>query len=516
MSLFSTDFKGTGEMARLNLRWFPPLWRQALNFIKTGFLVDNKDFMNTCKFYYEDITFEEAYQLTRKHVCISVSRQASGGAGSGGPTKLLLNHISTPHVLIRSAVATSCALPGIMRANELLCKNADGEVVPFHVDGEGVQFIDGSVQADVPFRRMSALFSVSNFIVSQVNVHVIPFIGHKIPGALPKGSVVLKDMLSALDLDLRHRSVILSKMGIMPKFYGHDISSVFKQVYHGNVTIVPQMKMEEALGVKAIMHPSVQDMREYIRGGRKASWPHLRRVKHLLCLEASLWNILEDLVVNSRKMKVLSLPQGHEGDVVVLAGAGATATTSATATATATGTAALLIPVMHRQQSVSNLVMYSPQPALPGDSSSHRKKRFKQRRSCGGESMRPQRTSPRLQAMRVQDGTDTTPLSDDSDCSNSIDNFSDEEDELDEHSKDVYDEEAIAYMLQRIQTLETENLMLKKSQRTSQVPAEEEEGLESMMMTMEETTQFQEMDVCGDDVPSESRKRRLSSCLEPL
>jgi hypothetical protein len=49
----------------------------------------------------------KAYALTHKHVCISVTSAASGGSG---PTKLLLNHVSTPHVLIRSAVAASCAL----------------------------------------------------------------------------------------------------------------------------------------------------------------------------------------------------------------------------------------------------------------------------------------------------------------------------------------------------------------------------------------------------------------------
>ena len=472
----STDFKGTGEMERLNIRWFPPLWKQAINFLKTGFLVDNKEFMRTCQFYYENITFEEAYQMTRKHVCISVSRKASGGAGSGGPTKLLLNHISTPHVLIRSAVATSCALPGIMRANDLLCKNLDGEIVPFHVDGEGVQFIDGSVQADVPFRRMSALFSVSNFIVSQVNIHVIPFIGHKIPGALPTGSVLLKNMLSALDLDLRHRSVILSEMGIMPKFYGHDISSVFKQVYHGNVTIVPQMKVEESLGVKAIMHPSTEDMRQYIRGGRKASWPHLRRVKHLLCLEASLWTILENLVVNNKTpdststtTKTMSATQGKSSNLSTIRPR----------------------PAFHTEQSVSNLVMYS----APVVDSCNSLKKPNKKYSAGA--MR--RSSPRLQALRNQTN---------SDYSSSDDTFNNYDVDVDVEDDeccdlrvggDVYDETAITYMLQRIESLEKENLKLR---RRAHVIDEDGDDFSD-----------------NDDVttsPPAARNRRLSACLEPL
>lgn len=50
----------------------------------------------------------EAYKMTKKHVCIAVT--ASNGGGSGITEKLLLNHLSTPHVLLRSAVAASCAL----------------------------------------------------------------------------------------------------------------------------------------------------------------------------------------------------------------------------------------------------------------------------------------------------------------------------------------------------------------------------------------------------------------------
>lgn len=90
-----------------------------------------------------------------------------------------------------------------MAPNVLLCKNADGSIVPFEVDG--VDFIDGSVQADVPFKRMATLFSVSNFIVSQVNIHVIPFIEYKLHDALPSGATLVKSMLHAIDLDIRHR-----------------------------------------------------------------------------------------------------------------------------------------------------------------------------------------------------------------------------------------------------------------------------------------------------------------------
>lgn len=99
---------------------------------------------------------------------------------------------------------------------------------------------------------------------------------------------------------------------MLPKLYGQDIRALFKQKYHGDVTIVPDMKIEEKLGVKAIMHPSAKDMNSYIQydnsfflsfflslyfhylylfliysGGRKATWPHLLKIKHLLLFEST-------------------------------------------------------------------------------------------------------------------------------------------------------------------------------------------------------------------------------------
>ena len=55
----STNFRRDGSMKRENIRWFPPLWQQALNFLKTGFLMNNIDFVRTCNFFWKDITFAE-------------------------------------------------------------------------------------------------------------------------------------------------------------------------------------------------------------------------------------------------------------------------------------------------------------------------------------------------------------------------------------------------------------------------------------------------------------------------
>lgn len=103
------------------------------HWLKTKYLVDHREFKRTCDHYWGDMTFEEAFQRTGKHVCIHVS--ASRAGGGGGAQKLLLNHISTPHVTLASAVNASCSLPGIMKPATLFMKNSAGKIEPFAVDG---------------------------------------------------------------------------------------------------------------------------------------------------------------------------------------------------------------------------------------------------------------------------------------------------------------------------------------------------------------------------------------------
>ena len=72
-----------------------------------------------------------------KHVCISLS--AARGGDASGTQRLLLSHVATPHVLLASAVAASCAMPSIMRQCKLEAKDpASGAIVPFEVGVVGV------------------------------------------------------------------------------------------------------------------------------------------------------------------------------------------------------------------------------------------------------------------------------------------------------------------------------------------------------------------------------------------
>lgn len=96
----STDYMLKGEMKKKGIAWFPSMWDMAKYWTKNKLLVDSEFFQRTCEFYYGNITFEEAFERTGKHVCITVSASRASGDTA---QRLLLNHISTPHVTIASA-----------------------------------------------------------------------------------------------------------------------------------------------------------------------------------------------------------------------------------------------------------------------------------------------------------------------------------------------------------------------------------------------------------------------------
>jgi predicted acylesterase/phospholipase RssA len=302
--LVSTDYGLNGRMKKENIRWFPSITDMAQYWMKHKLLVDSKEFRRTCEFYYADITFDEAFERTGKHVCITVSASRASGDTA---QRLLLNHISTPHVTIASAVAASCALPGVMAPAKLLAKNSSGVLEPFEVDG--VEWIDGSVQADLPFQRIATLFAVTSFLVSQTNFHVVPFLNK---AHHPKQQSLYWRLFQTMEWDIRNRALKLSHLGLFPRIFGQDISKVFKQKYHGNLTIVPRFTAMQTVGLKALSNPNVVDMEGYLKYGQIATWPYLNVIRDMIRLEKSLDDCLTRLEDRARALQPDSDWSNHD------------------------------------------------------------------------------------------------------------------------------------------------------------------------------------------------------------
>ena len=280
---------------KYGVRWFETFPTQLHHFLVHGTLTNKEQFARTCRAYYGDITFGEAYKHTRRVVSICVTARGS----SRGSHPLLLNYLTSPDVLLWSAVQASCALPGLMPSVQLMAKNSKTQnLVPFL---PGQQVADGSINADLPMQRLAELFNVNNFVVSQVNPHVNPFIAsHEVHSARGSSSTrsLTKHIEYLLNIDVQHRCRKLAKIGLFPRVFGQNVSGVFVQRYVGNVTIAPHLSILD--NFRAIQHPSQLDMRRYLLVGAQTTWPKLDIIQHMVQIEnelsfcANKWNTLSN------------------------------------------------------------------------------------------------------------------------------------------------------------------------------------------------------------------------------
>jgi TAG lipase/steryl ester hydrolase/phospholipase A2/LPA acyltransferase len=141
-----------------------------------------------------DLTFLDAYQRTGRILSIAVT-----AADTQEPSRLL-NYLTAPNVFIWSAVACSSAFPFLFAPQDLLARDAFGNVVRFSETGAAQsqrRWCDGSLEEDLPMRGLSQLFGVNFFIASQSNPWLI-------------GVVALKRLLSPslgrlLESEFKHR-----------------------------------------------------------------------------------------------------------------------------------------------------------------------------------------------------------------------------------------------------------------------------------------------------------------------
>ena len=158
----------------------------------------------------------------------------------------LLNYLTSPNVLVWSAVLASCAIPGMYEKVELFIKTDDGRCVPYHPASTRILYIDGSVGGDLPMQRIAELFNVNTFIVSQVNPHVCPFVsvdtGQVLDTKLRKR--IIKLAKSLVGNQIKHYMKQADLLGLLPS-YMKQIANIVWQSYKGHVTVVPSPTLKD-------------------------------------------------------------------------------------------------------------------------------------------------------------------------------------------------------------------------------------------------------------------------------
>ena len=148
----------------------------------------------------------------------------------------------------------------IFEAPELMIKNPDGEIIPYRPTNRETLFIDGSIGGDLPMQRMSELFNVNTFIVSQVNPHVIPFVSTDGGGVLESRmrAKFTRTLKTVIGNETKHWLTQMSALGLIPEGM-KQLTGIVTQSYKGHVTLVPKADIKSYF--KLMVNPSFEDFK---------------------------------------------------------------------------------------------------------------------------------------------------------------------------------------------------------------------------------------------------------------
>lgn len=286
-------------------------------FFQDGTWFDSKHLVKTMQKFLGDLTFREAYNRSGRILNVTVSPM------SVFEQPRLLNHLTSPHVLIWSAVCASCAVPGIFPSTPLYEKNPDnGE----QREWEGsifVKFVDGSVDNDLPITRLSEMFNVDHIIAAQVNIHVFPFlkmsvscvggdVQNEFTARLRKHATQIGDFFAEEVIHLLEMGCELEiSKNILTK-----LRSMLSQQYSGDVTILPDMKMIFQSD-KLLLNPTRYFLLFLSTYGARATWPKIHIIKNHCnqenALDKAISYLKEKMIMASSIKNPLRIPENPVG-----------------------------------------------------------------------------------------------------------------------------------------------------------------------------------------------------------
>jgi len=232
-----------------------------------------------------ELTFLEAFERTGRHLNVSIA------AAERHQTSRLLNAITTPNVYVRDAIMASAAVPGFFPPVALAAKNDRGKRQAYMPSRK---WVDGSLSHDLPAKRLSRIYGVNHFIVSQANPHVFPFI---------TDAAHEQDLMSTIQLATRRtvREWINATASIMEKPLSLSPTAsritnvalgIINQDYVGDINILPDKRFFNPL--KLLAHRSTEEIVELITMGEKATWPKIEMIRIQTRVSRTLSRILRD------------------------------------------------------------------------------------------------------------------------------------------------------------------------------------------------------------------------------
>ncbi|KAG0291866.1 hypothetical protein BGZ98_002825, partial [Dissophora globulifera] len=264
-----------------------------------------------------NLTFDEAFKRTKRVLNITVPSSRKSEAPQ------LLNYITSPNVLISSAACVAASMLGFSSTADLLAKDKSGNII--HWTPSAVNYTNpitpsffsyGVVSPETPLTRLSELFNVNHFIVSQANPYIVPFMSRGLKdrkfGRADRFGIAggLLERVARITLaEIKHRMGQLNQIGILPHFF----VQLVEEKVSGNVTIVPEVQLQDFMTI--ISNPTHESIQYWILKGEQSTWPSLSMLKYRLMIELVLDRILLQLRAEASASAIQAGIEGQQTSI---------------------------------------------------------------------------------------------------------------------------------------------------------------------------------------------------------
>ncbi|KAJ3071784.1 hypothetical protein HDU98_004788 [Podochytrium sp. JEL0797] len=270
-------------------------YRKMYRLFREGHLLDSEVFTQCVNDNLKDVTFEEAFLKSGRVLNIVVS------SARKNEIPRLLNYLTAPNVLVRTAACASASSVGIFQSVNLLAKEKDGvKIVPW--GSTEIKWADAPYDGESPETRLAEQFNVNHFIVSQSSIISTQF--------LPKGPQNLKttffeQLKRFMFNEFRHRVSHLGHFRLLPLYF----TSLFSHKILGHVTISPVLDWHDFR--KGFANPDVDAMKYWISLGERTTWPYIELIRNRLRIELALQAAKQTAEVEIRAREAQRALEGH-------------------------------------------------------------------------------------------------------------------------------------------------------------------------------------------------------------
>lgn len=292
LSAFDTEIVSHKNKEQNNRNPFMKGWntlrRSLESFLREGYFLDVSVLEECMRANVGDVTFEEAYNRTKRVLNITVATTTRGGVPN------LLNYLTAPNVLIWSAaIASNVSSLSIYGYSPILrCKDTSGRIVPWSVAADTTfrPWTHASyTDRESPLARIAELFNVNHFIVSQARPYLVPFLRSDMHG--PSLIIqrwgqtsILGSILRLIGMELDHRGHQLETLGLLPPSIRRFLVS--EQVPGTALTLVPEISAGDFICL--LEKPTLASLKYWILRGEKSVWPAVGALKVRCAIETEL------------------------------------------------------------------------------------------------------------------------------------------------------------------------------------------------------------------------------------